>query len=239
MLAKWLISQPKLRYTYRIIFIPETIGSICYLSRHLGEMRKNTIAGFNISCIGDDRDYSYLPSKNGNTLTDRVALHVLKHHAKKYTKYSFLDRRSDERQYCSSGVDLPVVTVARTLYWNYPEYHTSLDDLTVISPEGLGGGYMALRRCIECIEENKTMVTTTPCEPQLGRRGMFPTLSKSKGSVEIVLEKLTAIDLLNMWAYCDGNHDLLDIADKIQVPFWDLLPAIKVFLEQKLLVLKV
>ena len=115
MLAKWLISQPTLRYTYRIVFIPETIGSICYLSQHMDEMKKNTIAGFNISCVGDNRNYSYLPSRKGNTIADRAAKHVLEHHAANYTQYNFLDRRSDERQYCSIGVDLPVVTVARTL----------------------------------------------------------------------------------------------------------------------------
>ena len=238
MLVKWLIAQPKLRYTYRIIFIPETIGSICYLSQHLDKMKKNIIAGFNISCVGDNRDYSYLPSRKGGTVADRVARHVLEHHAVDYTQYNFLDRRSDERQYCSVGVDLPVVTVARTLYWHYPEYHTSLDDLTVITPEGLGGGYMAIRLCIECLEENKTMITTMPCEPQLGKRGLFPTLSKGRGSDITVLGKLTAMDLLNLWAYCDGERDLLDVACEIKVSFWDLLPAIKAFSEQGLLVQK-
>lgn len=239
MLVKWLISQPKLRYTYRIVFIPETIGSIYYLSQHMDEMKKNIIAGFNISCVGDNRNYSYLPSRKGNTIADRVAKHVLKHHVTNYTQYNFLDRRSDERQYCSIGVDLPVVTVARTLYWHYPEYHTSLDDLTVITPEGLGGGYMAIRRCIECLEENVVMITTMPCEPQLGKRGLFPTLSKGKGSTATVLGKLTAMDLLNLWAYCDGENDLLSIASKINVPLWDLLPAIKALNEQGLLISKI
>ena len=239
MLAKWLISQPTLRYTYRIVFIPETIGSICYLSQHMDEMKKNTIAGFNISCVGDNRNYSYLPSRKGNTIADRAAKHVLEHHAANYTQYNFLDRSSDERQYCSIGVDLPVVTVARTLYWHYPEYHTSLDDLTVITPEGLGGGYMAIRRCIECLEENAIMITTMPCEPQFGKRGLFPTLSKGKGSTATVLGKLTAMDLLNLWAYCDGENDLLSIASKINVPLWDLLPAIKALNEQGLLISKI
>ena len=239
MLAKWLISQPTLRYTYRIVFIPETIGSICYLSQHMDEMKKNTIAGFNISCVGDNRNYSYLPSRKGNTIADRAAKHVLEHHAANYTQYNFLDRRSDERQYCSIGVDLPVVTVARTLYWHYPEYHTSLDDLTVITPEGLGGGYMAIRRCIECLEENAIMITTMPCEPQFGKRGLFPTLSKGKGSTATVLGKLTAMDLLNLWAYCDGENDLLSIASKINVPLWDLLPAIKALNEKGLLISKI
>ena len=235
MLARWLKLQYKLRYTYRIIFIPETIGSIYYLSKNLKKMQKNTVAGFNISCIGDSRDYSYLPSKNGETLADRIAQHVLDNHAPSYTKYSFLDRRSDERQYCSVGVDLPVVTVARTLYWHYPEYHTSKDDLTVISPEGLGGGYMALRRCVECLEGNRTMKVTTPCEPQLGKRGLYPTLSRGRGNTVYILNELTAMDLLNMWAYSNGDDDLLEVADKIGVPMWNLLSAIEAFENEGLL----
>ena len=78
-MAQWLMSLENRRYTYRIIFIPETIGSIVYLSKHLGDLKQHLIAGFNITCIGDERCYSYLPSRNGKTLSDRVALHVLKH----------------------------------------------------------------------------------------------------------------------------------------------------------------
>ena len=238
-LAKWIKSLENRKYTYRIIIIPETIGSITYLSRNYQSLKRNVVAGFNVTCIGDDRAYSYLPSRQANTLSDKAALHTLKHLHSDFITYSFLVRGSDERQYCSIGVDLPVVTVARTLYWHYPEYHTSLDDLTVITPEGLGGGYMAIRRCIECLEENVVMITTMPCEPQLGKRGLFPTLSKGKGSTATVLGKLTAMDLLNLWAYCDGDNDLLSVASKINVPLWDLLPAIKVLNEQDLLISKV
>ena len=111
------------KYTYRIIIIPETIGSVTYLSRNYQSLQKNVIAGFNVTCIGDDRAYSYLPSRQGNTLSDKAALHVLKHMQPQFISYAFLERGSDERQYCSPGIDLPVCSIMRTKYDRYPKWH--------------------------------------------------------------------------------------------------------------------
>ena len=111
-------------YSYRIIFIPETIGSICYISKNLECLKKNVIAGFVLTCIGDDREYSYLPSRSGKTLSDKIAIHVLENTHPDFIKYSYLDRGSDERQYCSPGVDLPMASIMRSKYGEYPEYHT-------------------------------------------------------------------------------------------------------------------
>ena len=217
-LAKWL-SYRKNHFTYRIIFIPETIGSIAYLSKNLSEMKRNIIAGFNVSCIGDDRSYSYLPSRQGNTLADRAALHVLKHMHPEYTAYSFLERGSDERQYCSPGVDLPVCSVMRTKYGCYPEYHTSLDNLNLVTPAGLYGGYEVLRRSIECIELNKTLRATVSCEPQLGKRGLYPTISMENSYVQVW-------DMMNLLAYSDGSYDLLKVAEIINTPLWEMSETI-------------
>lgn len=165
-LAKWLEENKNLKYSYRIIFIPETIGSITYLSINKKEMQKKIFAGFNISCIGDNRCYSYIPSRNGDTISDCIANHVLKWTDKNYKKYTWLDRGSDERQYCAPGIDLPVASILRTKYGEYPEYHTSLDRLgKVVTEEGLNGGYWALRRSIEAIENNSKYKTTIMCEP--------------------------------------------------------------------------
>lgn len=214
-LAKWILSLESRKYTYRIVIIPETIGSITYLSRNYRKMKESTIAGFNVSCVGDDRAYSYLPSRNGNTFADKIAKHVLKHSQPDFVSYSFLDRGSDERQYCSSGIDLPVCSIMRTKYGCYPEYHTSLDDLELVTPSGLLGGYKVLRQSIECIEADETLYKTVLCEPQLGKRGLYPTIStKNSGSV--------VKDMMNFLAYCDGISTNLEIAEKINAPLWDL-----------------
>lgn len=207
-LARWLQSLDDRRYTYRILFIPETIGSIVYLSRHAEEMKRNTVAGFVVTCVGDDRDYSLLPSRLGGTLADRVAELVLARTVGHFTRYSFLDRGSDERQYCSPLLDLPVVSVMRTKYGVYPEYHTSLDDLSLISAQGLEGAFTTIRACLELLEVNYRYRATTPCEPQLGKRGLYPTLS-AKGSAT------DARTMMNLLAYADGEADLIEISRRI------------------------
>jgi aminopeptidase-like protein len=228
-IAKWLSELKQLDYTYRIVFIPETIGSITYLSLNHDYMKRNVIAGFNVSCIGDDRAYSYLPSRNGNTLSDSVAKHVLKYTDPKYETYSWLDRGSDERQYCAPGIDLPIASIMRTKYGEYPEYHTSLDDLeNVVTPRGLDGGYWALRRALEVIEKNKKYKVTVLCEPQMGKRGLYPTLSTKKSNEQVKL-------MMNLICLCDGRSSLLDIAESLGAPVWDLYDLIDTLVSHKLL----
>ena len=210
-IAKWLATLDR-RYTYRIIFIPETIGSICYLSRNLKQMKSRIIAGFNISCVGDDRTYSIIESRTTDTLADRVAKHALKHVGAKTKIHTFLERQSDERQYCSPGVDLPVVGVCRTKYGSFSEYHTSLDDFSVVTAPGLKGGFDFVKSCLEALEGNHTYVATQLCEPQLGRRGLYPTLG-ARGTDSSV------DDLLNVYAYSDGKTDLLQIAETCGISF--------------------
>ena len=216
-LARWLETLPSRHYTYRFVFIPETIGSIVYISRHLAALKALVVAGFNVTCVGDDRTYSFVPSRNGHTLADKVALHVLRHIAESFDEYGYLDRGGDERQYCAPGVDLPVVSVMRSKYGTYPEYHTSLDDLSLITPQGFIGGFKAIQRCIEVLEINRTYVACQVCEPQMGRRGLYSTLGTAQIS-EAVRNRM------NILAYCDGQHSVLGIAEKLGLPAWDLAP---------------
>ena len=208
-LAQWLASEPR-RYTYRLVFVPETIGSITYLSRHLRTLRSAVRAGFNLTCIGDDRSYSYVPSRAGNTLADRASLCVLENDYPDFLRYTFLDRGSDERQYCSPGVDLPMVSVMRSKYREYPEYHTSLDDLSLVTPSGLDGGFRVVRDCIELIERNRTFVATRLGEPQLGKYGLYPSLGTRDTHTSVAA-------MLNILAYADGQQDLIDILRTVQV----------------------
>ncbi len=227
-LTQWLMAIPDRKYTYRILFIPETIGSITYLSRNLNHLKRHVVAGFNITCIGDERCYSYLPSRAGDTLSDRAALHVLKHLAPDFKRYSYLDRGSDERQYCAPGVDLPIATIMRSKYGEYPQYHTSLDDLSLVTPAGLEGGFMALQKAIEAIECSCRPQVTVLCEPQLGRRGLYPTLSKKTSGRSVQA-------MMDLIAYADGTHSLLDIAEIIGVPVWELEPLYQRLSEHGLL----
>ncbi len=217
--ATWLVKylmRRKRRYTYRIVFIPETIGSITYLSRHLDVLKKRVRAGFNLSCIGDEGPYTYVASRYGNTLADKVAAHMGARRPS-MIRYSFLDRASDERQYCSPGVDLPLVSLCRSKYGTYPEYHTSLDNLEFVTPEGLQGGFEWAKDCIDAVEHNRTYRVTCHGEPQLGKRGLYPNVSKkhSADSVKAMMDLL---------AYADGRNDLIDLANLVQRLAWDLWP---------------
>lgn len=215
-LAKWLTQLPLPEYSYRIIFIPETIGSISYLSKHFAEMKDKVVAGFNVTCVGDDRAYSYLPSRDGTTISDKIAKHVLKWIDPGYVSYTWLDRGSDERQYCAPGIDLPIASIHRTKFGAYPEYHTSLDNLTdVVTPDGLDGGYWAIRRALEALEKNKRFKVTVSGEPQLGKRGLYPTLSTKNVGEQFQL-------MLDFISLCDGKASLLENADRLGLPIWEL-----------------
>ncbi|MBP0005265.1 MAG: DUF4910 domain-containing protein [Cyanobacteria bacterium SBC] len=227
-LAEYLSKQHLNRYTYRILFLPETIGSIVYLSQNWQTMKQQVIAGFVITCVGDRRTYSYVGSRLGNTLADKVVLNILNHKVPNYQQYSFLNRGSDERQYCSPGIDLPVCSICRSKYGEYLEYHTSLDDLSFISSEGLQESYEILRECIFTLENNFIYKTKVFCEPQLGKRGLYPTLSTKESGKQVR-------NMMNLIAYADGEHDLIEIADIMGIPATDLISLAQILLENNIL----
>lgn len=220
-LAKWLLSLKERRYNYRFVIIPETIGSIVYLSKHLEHLKKHVKAGFVLSCLGDDHTYSLIHTPKENTLSDKVALHTLKN-KENFKAFSFLDRGSDERQYNAPLVNLGIVGVCRTRYGDYDGYHNSKDDLNFISEKGLMGGLQSMQEMILNLEINAVYKNTIVCEPNLGKRGLYHTLS-------------TANDIplaCNFLAYCDGENDIIDIANILNMQAYEfkkLLEKIKFY----------
>lgn len=218
-LMRYVYSIENRRYTYRFVMNPETIGSITYLSRNFEHLKKNLIAGVVLTCVGDDRDYSIVESRYANTLADKSLKQILES-KERYTAYKFLQRSSDERQYNAPGIELPVVGFSRTKCGAFPEYHTSADNMGLISPSGLQGAYETLVQWIDCMEYNRNYYVTVLGEPQLGKRGLYPTVSQ-KGSYN---EVKAMVDFI---AYADGLNDLFDISRLIGVPAYNLIPIIQ------------
>lgn len=232
-LARHLAALPERRHTFRFIFIPETIGSIVYLSRHLEHLKKHVKAGLVLSCVGDDRAHSWLASRLGDTLADKATAHVMRHLHPEHHAYTWLQRGSDERNFCWPGVDLPVCSIMRSKYATYPEYHTSLDDLSLVTETGLRGAFEVARTIIECLERNQTLRAATLGEPRLGKRELYPSSSTIESqAARAITSARTLVDIL---AYCDGRHDLLDVAGRLGKPFWEIHEAARTLLHHGLL----
>ena len=216
-----------LKKSIRFIFIPETIGSITYINKNWHSLKKNLIGGYNLSCIGDDREYSCMYSKYGNTQADKAlkkAFNVLKINFK---TYSFLKRGSDERQYNSPGVDLPIASVFRTKYGEYPEYHTSLDDFNVVTQKGVNGGYQVVKKAINILLNKIIPISTILCEPQMNKKGLYSVLGKK--------DKLNYIDLKNFIQYADGKNDLEAISKYIKLNIKMTKTICKILVKHKLI----
>ena len=218
-LAKWLNDRSN-RFTYRFAFAPETIGAIAYISKNLKDLKK-VHAAFNLTCVGDNSSLSFLPSRFGNTVADKVARHVLNYQNENFKEYSFLkDRGSDERQYCSPGVNLPMVSIMRSKYGEYPEYHTSLDDMEFISPDGLDLSYQIHLKCIQILESNYFYKSTILGEPFLSKHGKNHTII---GGIENDESKSSQL-ILDIMICCDGSLDIIDIANLLGKYAFNLIP---------------
>jgi aminopeptidase-like protein len=204
-LGRVLRSKP-LRYSYRFLFLPGTIGPITWLSRNEDAVPRIR-HGLVLVCLGDAGRLTYKQSRRGNAPIDRAAAHVLRH-AGDHEIQSFSPYGYGERQYCSPGFDLPVGRLSRTPHDCYPEYHTSADDLTFIRADRLADSFAACLAIIDVLEHDRTYVNQHPkCEPQLGRRGLYR---------EIGAEEMAILWVLNQ---SDGQHSLLDIAERSGLEF--------------------
>ena len=202
----------KLNKSLRFIFIPETIGSIVYLSKNLNHLKSNLVAGYNLTCIGDEKNHSCLLSKYKDTQADMSLLEAYKNLKIKYKEYSFLKRGSDERQYNSPGIDLPIASIFRTKYGEYPEYHTSLDNFNLVTEKGVSGGFKVAKTAINLILKKIIPFNQVMCERQMGKRGLYPLISK----IDNKLKKITK-NYMNFLQFSDGKNDLNKISKIIKL----------------------
>lgn len=229
-LSKWLKNLKNRKWSYRFIFVPETIGSIAYLSKNFKKLKKNVIAGYVLTCLGDERSYSFLPSKFKYSIADKVARQVLKKNVRSFKEYTWLDSRSDEIQFCSPGIDLPVASLMRTKYGEYPEYHTSLDTFgRVVTTNGLKGSFNILKKIVYELEKSVFPIAKYKCEPQLGKRGLYPSLSKKN----TINQNIRLIQYF--LSYSDGQNSILDIAKKCKTSFTKILKIEKILKKEKLI----
>ncbi len=216
----------KTNYSYRFTLLPETIGSISYLSRYKNILKRNVIAGFNLTCLGDNREYTHLSSRKGNTLADR-ALQSSLFGLHNVNSYPYLDRGSDERQYCSPGIDLPLCTFSRSK--KYKEYHTSKDNFDLVKDEYLEQSLDVLKNIVDAFELCLFPKTKIICEPNLGNRNLYPTIVK-KGvyTDDIFLRR----DLIS---YSDGKTDIFEISKIIKRPLKKIISEFKILKKHKIL----
>ena len=215
-------------YSYRFVIGPETIGSICYLSKFKNQLKKNVIAGFNLSCLGDNRNYSIVYTRKKNTLSDH-SLHCLLKNKKNFKKYDFLYRGSDERQYNSPLVDLPVCNFSRTKFGEYKEYHTSLDNLNIVNNKNLKDSLKIMTNLVDDFEKGVFPISKNYCEPFLTKYKLYPTISK-KNNKSIYIK-----NILDFIAYSDGKTSLFEISNILNLPLLKI-KKISRFLQKKKLI---
>lgn len=218
-----------LRYSYRFLFIPGTIGSITWLAlnEHLVERIKH---GLVVTCVGDRGRPTYKRSRRGDALIDRAVVHVLRHSDRDHEIRDFSPYGYDERQYCSPGFNLAVGSLMRTPNGEYPEYHTSGDDLDFVSIESLTESLFNYVQVLDVLENDLVYVNLSPKgEPQLGKRGLYPSVG-AQGTTSPLMARLWVLNL------ADGQHSLLDIAARADMPFASIREAAQALVGGGLLV---
>jgi aminopeptidase-like protein len=217
-LARLLASVPR-RFAYRFLFIPGTIGSITWLARnepHVSRIRNGLV----LTCLGDAGRFTYKKSRRGDAEIDRAVIHVLDHSGKLFDVVGFSPYGYDERQYCSPGFNLPVGCFMRTPHGQFPEYHTSADDLDFVKAASLGDSLMIGTEIIKVLEGNRTYLNQNPkCEPRLGKRGLYAQIG---GKQQGAPDELALLWTLNL---ADGSHDLLAVAERSGMAFSSIAAA--------------
>ncbi|MFO0821216.1 MAG: DUF4910 domain-containing protein [Pirellulales bacterium] len=218
-LAKHLLNQPEREYSYRFLFAPGTIGSITWLARN--EAHVDRIQhGLVIALVGGKGEFHYKRSRRGNAAIDRIVETVLRTSGRPYQVRDFSPYGYDERQFCSPGFNLPVGSLTRTPHGEFPEYHTSGDNLDFVSPASLDDSLALYREIVRVIETNRTYLNLNPkCEPRLGKRGLYQSLGGTANAGQVELALLWVLN------FADGKHSLLDIAERSGHSFSTIVDA--------------
>jgi aminopeptidase-like protein len=206
--------KPHNRYSYRFLFAPGTIGAITWLARNEDQVR-NIRCGLVVNCAGDSGPFRYKKSRRSDTEIDRLVPRVLKHSTVDYEVIDFSPDGYDERQFCSPGFNLPVGRLTRSCSGEYPEYHTSADDLDLVRPRYLEESFRVLREVVSVLEINRRYLNLEPKgEPQLGKRGLYRAIG---GASDRATSESAVRWVLNL---SDGGNDLLSISEKSGLPLW-------------------
>ena len=221
-LIHYINSLKNRKFTYRFVFGSETIGSIAYINKNFDKLNKNMLAGFVVNCAGDNRDFSFVQTPEKNTFADEI-MNSSFIGLKKKSIYEFKDRSSDERQYCSPGVELPVCSFSRSKAGSktYPEYHTSLDNFSLVKKKGLEGSFEIFKNIIDTFELAPFPKAKTKCEPFLTKRNLYPTLSKKKN----ISNELK--NLLDILAYSNGKRSIFQISNILKLELKTCLEILK------------
>ncbi len=224
LLARELLKR-KTTYSYRFIFAPETIGAITYCATHQRQL-KNTLGGLLISCVAGQGNYGYKETFIGSHPIDRAIKLAFRDLALPFKHYPFEPQGSDERQYSSPGFRIPIASIHKSKYHEFPEYHTSLDNLDYIKAEYLVKTLEIYLRVIDTIDNNTTFTSRNPhCEPQLGRRGLYPTTGLTTNNTLDQAKDHELNAIRNILFFADRKHSLIDIAERSGIPVDYLLAA--------------
>ena len=217
----------KSKYTVKLLLIPETIGAIAYIKKNIDYLKKNLVAGFNLSCVGDKSRFSLISSINENTYSDKIASRVLEKNFK-FKKFSFLKRGSNERQFGCQNLNLPFVTICRSRFGDYPEYHTSKDNLNLISEKNLIESSLLMEKIINEIQKNSIYTKQTTCEPFLTKYKLVNLIGGPKKSKFFQ-------DIQNVIAYCGRDYDVKELSKKLNIKKKEIIRIIFILKKKKIL----
>ncbi len=228
-LAKYLLNKDNY-YTYRFIFIPETIGAIVYLHKNLDIMKKNIIGGYVITCVGDEGEFTYLKTRQENQFIDRITLAVLDSKKINYKVRDYITCGSDERQYNYPGIDLNIGSLMKSKYGEFDEYHTSADNLDFVTEKGLNDSFNMYLDCIELIENNFIYSNKILCEPFMSKYNLYNDIGASKN-------KNIFSNILLLTRLIDSKNDLIDLSNKSKIDIKNIYEIIKILVQKNIIYL--